>query len=63
MYVCVCKTITESQIRAELKNGAYTVCELKQRLGVAACCGKCAGYAKQLINECSTAELRLPAAA
>lgn len=51
MYVCVCRPITENQIRLEVKNGACSMRELKQRLGVAACCGKCARYAYQIMNE------------
>jgi bacterioferritin-associated ferredoxin len=51
MYVCVCRPITENQIRLEVKKGACSMRELKQRLGVAACCGKCARYAYQIMNE------------
>jgi bacterioferritin-associated ferredoxin len=55
MYVCVCRPITENQIRLEVKNGVCSVRELKQRLGVAACCGKCARHAHQIINESRSA--------
>ena len=51
MYVCVCRPITENQIRTEVKNGASSMRELKQRLGVAACCGKCARHAYRIIVE------------
>jgi bacterioferritin-associated ferredoxin len=51
MYVCVCRPITENQIRLEVKNGVCSVRELKERLGVEACCGKCARHAYQIIAE------------
>jgi len=62
MYVCVCRPITENQIRLEVKNGVGTVRELKQRLGLAACCGKCARHAQQIINESRFARVCLNAA-
>ncbi len=51
MYVCVCRPITENQIRSAVKNVACSMRDLKQRLGVAACCGKCARHAYQIIIE------------
>ena len=51
MYVCLCKGITDHQIRAEVQQGADTLRDISRRLGVATQCGKCAGCARQVIRE------------
>ncbi|MCB1874561.1 MAG: bacterioferritin-associated ferredoxin [Chromatiales bacterium] len=51
MYVCVCNGITDRQIRAAVDNGAHCLDELRDSLGVASCCGRCADCARRLIRE------------
>ncbi|MBC8007573.1 MAG: bacterioferritin-associated ferredoxin [Prolixibacteraceae bacterium] len=51
MYVCLCNGITESQIRDAVTDGARSLRELRQCLGVASCCGKCADCAQQVVRE------------
>ena len=51
MYVCLCNGITENQIRDAVQEGASSLRELKLRLGVASCCGKCADCAQQVVCE------------
>jgi bacterioferritin-associated ferredoxin len=51
LYVCVCKAITDHQIREAAKNGARTLNELRRDLGVASECGNCAAYARQYLKE------------
>lgn len=51
MYVCLCKGITDHQIRAEVADGAQSLRDVSRRLGVATQCGKCAGCARQVIRE------------
>ena len=51
MYICLCKGITDSQIRDAVYDGASSLREVRQHLGVATQCGKCACVAKDLINE------------
>ena len=51
MYVCVCKAITDHQIREAARNGARTLDDLRRDLGVASECGNCAAYARQLLEE------------
>lgn len=51
MYVCLCNGITESQIRDAVSEGARSLRELQQCLGVASCCGKCADCARQVVHE------------
>lgn len=65
MYVCVCRAVTENQIRNEVAEGARDMRELRQRLGVASQCGKCGRCAKSLLKEtvASDTEAGLPGAA
>ena len=52
MYVCICKAVTERQLRAALADGAASsLRELRDRLGIASVCGKCAGCARACLNE------------
>ena len=61
MYVCNCNAVTERQIRNAVRCGASTVRKLKDELGVASCCGKCAGHAREVIEgtlmECQPASI------
>lgn len=51
MFVCVCKAVTDQQIREAARNGARTLDDLRLELGVASECGNCAAYAAQLLEE------------
>ena len=51
MYICLCNGITEGQIRDAVSDGARSLRELRQCLGVASCCGKCADCAQQVVRE------------
>ncbi len=51
MYVCMCHGVTDTQIREAVGDGALTMRELRQELGVASNCGRCAPFAKQLLDE------------
>lgn len=51
MYVCICKGITEHHIRQEVQQGARSVRDLNQRLGVCSQCGRCARCAKDVIAQ------------
>ncbi|MGD8175343.1 bacterioferritin-associated ferredoxin [Marinimicrobium sp. ARAG 43.8] len=58
MYVCVCKGITDHQIKDAVYSGADTLGKLRKSLGVATQCGKCACHTREVIRETSgTAEM------
>jgi bacterioferritin-associated ferredoxin len=62
MYVCVCHGVTDTDIRRLVRTeGACTLRELSQQLGVATQCGKCGRCAKQVLCE-AVDELRGEAA-
>ena len=51
MYVCICKGITDTQIRAAVQDGASSVSAVHSSLGVASQCGKCGILAKEIVRE------------
>jgi bacterioferritin-associated ferredoxin len=51
MYVCICKGITDTQIRNAVQDGASSIREVRQALGVASQCGKCGILASEIVRE------------
>lgn len=51
MYVCICKAVTDKQIRKAALNGADNLYELRESLGVASGCGGCASHAQEILDE------------
>jgi bacterioferritin-associated ferredoxin len=56
MYVCVCRAVTEKNIRDAVRAGAHTMKDLREQLGVGEDCGCCGSCAKQCLRE-ANAEL------
>lgn len=50
MYVCLCKGITDSDIKQAVEDGAASFKEVRENLGVATNCGSCACAAKKLVK-------------
>ena len=51
MYVCLCKGITDHQIRAAIEAGASSLRDLRKHLGVASQCGKCGVLTREIMRE------------
>ena len=51
MYVCICKGITDTQIRAAVQDGASSVRDVRNTLGVASQCGKCGIITRDIVRE------------
>lgn len=51
MYVCICRSVTERDIRRAIGDGACRMRELRKELGVCAQCGKCAQSVRELLDE------------
>ncbi|MCX7097972.1 MAG: (2Fe-2S)-binding protein [Methylococcales bacterium] len=51
MYICVCKAVTDNQLKRAIDNGACTRRQLFQSFGVGSDCGKCNRYVKELLDE------------
>jgi bacterioferritin-associated ferredoxin len=51
MYVCLCKAVTDRQIRENLAGGnCSTYADIRRELGVATQCGKCGQMAKSIVE-------------
>lgn len=55
MYVCLCKGITDTQIRAAIQDGATSLRDLRNHLGVASQCGKCGVLTRDIMRESMSA--------
>lgn len=51
MYVCLCKGITDRQIKAAIDDGANSIGQLRKNLGVASQCGKCSVMTREILQE------------
>ena len=62
MYVCICKGVTDSQIRDAVCDGATSLKDLSRELGVATGCGKCGQCACSVIEQTLATSLNANAA-
>lgn len=51
MIVCVCKAVSDRRVRQCIEAGASSFEELQIELGVAVCCGCCAGCVREILEE------------
>ena len=51
MYVCVCKGITDTQIRAAVQDGAESLRAIRETLGVMTQCGKCSCLTRDIVKD------------
>jgi len=51
MYVCLCKGITDGQIREAVHQGCDSLRDLRRELGVGGQCGKCARDAREVLRD------------
>ena len=51
MYVCLCKAVTDTEIREAVEQGAVHVTHLAERCGLGTGCGRCQESAPQLMEE------------
>jgi len=51
MYICICQAVTERQIHQASQNGARTLQDLRRDLGVSSECGRCAGCARECLQQ------------
>jgi bacterioferritin-associated ferredoxin len=49
VFVCICNAVTDREIRQCAELGAVTLDQLRDSLGVASCCGKCEGVAREIL--------------
>ena len=51
MYVCLCKGITDTQIKDAVCGGAASLRQVRKQLGVMSQCGKCGILTKEIVEE------------
>lgn len=51
MYVCICRQVTDRQIREAAAAGCNSVKALGQQTGLGTQCGRCACMARELLRE------------
>lgn len=51
MYVCICKAVSDTQIKLAIEKGHCSRRELNKCLGVGSICGKCSQHVKELLDE------------
>lgn len=51
MYICICKGITDKDIRNAIADGAQSYACVRKQLGVSSQCGQCGRDAKSIVNE------------
>ncbi|WP_416139500.1 (2Fe-2S)-binding protein [Halomonas sp. HK25] len=57
MFVCLCKGVSDHQIRQTVEDGARSWRDVQRETGCGTQCGKCAVQAKGLTREAVKAEL------
>ena len=57
MYVCICKAVSDQDIKNAVLNGAEDLATIQAHLGAATGCGKCIEYTEQVINETLASKL------
>ena len=50
MYVCICNAVTERDIGSAVAEGCGSLRELREQLGVGACCGRCTDCARDVLK-------------
>jgi bacterioferritin-associated ferredoxin len=51
MYVCICNSVTDRDIRKAVDNGVRTFKELNAQLQVATGCGRCVECANDILQQ------------
>ena len=51
MYVCVCNSVTDSDIRKAVDNGVHNMRQLKRATSCGDTCGKCENMAVEVLQQ------------
>jgi len=51
MYVCICKAISDQEIKEAVANGAEDLDSIQAHLGAGTNCGACVDHAQAVIDE------------
>jgi len=53
MYVCICRQVTDHQIRDICRGGSSNFTDIQAQTGIACECGKCGKLAQTIVKEFS----------
>jgi bacterioferritin-associated ferredoxin len=56
MYICICNSVTDSEIRKAVQDGADSFAELSFRTGCGTQCGGCVAEARRILAESRRAD-------
>ena len=51
MYVCLCRVVTDKQVKAAIEAGARTICAVSKACGAGDDCGGCRSHIEDLIED------------
>ena len=51
MYVCLCRGITDQDIKEAVANGADSYREIRDMFDLGTCCGRCAPETRAIISD------------
>ena len=51
MYVCLCRGITDQDIKDAVENGAESYREIRDLLDLGTCCGRCVPESRAIISD------------
>ena len=57
MYICICKAITDEDIKNAVNDGAQDLAAVQSQLGVSTGCGTCLEHAEEVIDQALTESL------
>ena len=60
MYLCICKSVSDKQIRDAVEKGARTIGDLNLQLGIGRECGKCLDSVNEWLDLCLAAPPSVP---
>lgn len=63
MIVCICRGVSDREIRAVVSRGASSLAEVRAELGTGECCGKCSQQVRELIEQHAPAGQACPSGA
>ncbi len=58
MYVCVCRAVTDVQVKAAIQNGAETVACVTRACRAGGDCGACRGMIEDMIEDAACGSRR-----
>jgi bacterioferritin-associated ferredoxin len=61
MYICLCKGISDRALQQAVCAGASSFRDVREQLGVATQCGKCARAAKAIVADALAEQQGIPA--